>query len=414
MTKIGFLIPEFPGQTHAFFMRESDELKKLGIETTLISTKPPTKGESTSVHQWTESATEKTHYLFPFSLHRFLTAFKQILLAGPFSWSKCFKSIFGPSDISISERFKLLPFVLVGAHLKNYCQRHQLTHVHVHSCANAANVAMFSRLLGGPSYSLTLHGPMHDYGKNHAQKWKNASFCIVITNELMDEVKTNLRGEPLPPIFIAPMGVNINIFQRDKSYIPANMGDQIRLVSCGRLHFVKAHDDLIRVVALLKDKGISAILNICGTKDSSDKDNQYTDELFDLPAKLGVKDQVNFLGSISETRVKDELQSAHFFCLGSLKEPLGVAIMEAMATETPAIVTRSPGTAEMIESGDNGILVAPRAPGEFVKVIEHLLQMPDKAIFLSKAGRKTVEERFHSGVSAAKIAEGVMLSNEKT
>jgi hypothetical protein len=40
--------------------------------------------------------------------------------------------------------------------------------------------------------------------------------------------------------------------------------------------------------------------------------------------------------------------------------------------------------------------------------------MPDKAIFLSKAGRKTVEERFHSGVSAAKIAEGVMLSNEKT
>ena len=29
-SRIGYLIPEFPGQTHAFFMREREELEKLG------------------------------------------------------------------------------------------------------------------------------------------------------------------------------------------------------------------------------------------------------------------------------------------------------------------------------------------------------------------------------------------------
>jgi glycosyltransferase involved in cell wall biosynthesis len=268
---------------------------------------------------------------------------------------------------------------------------------------------MFARLLGGPSYSLTLHGPMHDYGKNHAQKWKNAAFCIVITQELMGEVKSNLPDILLPPIFIAPMGVNIIDFQRTKPYVPPTVDKEVKLVSCGRLHFVKAHDDLIRAVALLKDKGVRAILTICGTKDSSDKENEYTNKLFDLPTKLGVKNQINFLGSVSETGVKNELQSAHFFCLGSLKEPLGVAIMEAMAMETPVIVTRSPGTMEMVENTVDGILVNPRSPDEFAAAIEQLLQTPEKTHSLSKNGRLTVEERFHSGLSAVKIAEGIRL-----
>ncbi len=39
--KIGYFVPQFPGQTHIFFWREIKELKKLGIMPILFSSKKP-------------------------------------------------------------------------------------------------------------------------------------------------------------------------------------------------------------------------------------------------------------------------------------------------------------------------------------------------------------------------------------
>ena len=39
--KIGYLIPEFPGQTHIFFWRELQALPGKGVSPELVSTRPP-------------------------------------------------------------------------------------------------------------------------------------------------------------------------------------------------------------------------------------------------------------------------------------------------------------------------------------------------------------------------------------
>lgn len=409
MTRIGFLIPEFPGQTHAFFIRERQELKKLGVDTQLISTRAPISSVSNAKHQWASEAAKETIYLSPLSLGSLLQCVGTVFRAGPAAWLRCAKIIFGASDMGLKDRLKMFGMIIAGAYLKQLCQKQNLKHVHIHSCANSANVGLFSKLLNGPNYSITLHGPMHDYGNNQANKWRHATYCIIITNDLLNEVHTNLAGIPLPPLFLAPMGVNIEDFQRDKEYQSYQKGDLLKLVSCGRLNFVKAHDDLIRVVAALKKQGISTQLNICGANDSLSDVENYYDQLIKLRAEMDVVEEVNFLGSVSENQVKDELQTAHFFCLASLKEPLGVATMEAMAMEIPAIVTRSPGVSEMVNTGIDGILVEPRSPEQFVEVINTLIENPEQAHTLAKAGRKKVIAKFHSGVSAAKIAEGLTL-----
>jgi colanic acid/amylovoran biosynthesis glycosyltransferase len=405
MTRIGFLIPEFPGQTHAFFMRERVELAKLEVETELISTRRPLAGIAN--HAWAEEAAKVTTYLFPLSKGQIISSIGIIVLAGPLAWFRCLAVIFGKSDMGANERLKMFAMMIAGAFLLSSCQRKGLRHVHIHSCANSANVALFARLLGGPTYSLTLHGPMHDYGTNQARKWGNAAYCIVITNELMTEVKDNLRHIALPPIYLAPMGVNINDFRRSSAYTPVRSGETIKLVSCARLNFVKAHDDLIRVVARLKEKGFNAQLNICGATDSVSDVENYFDELKKLRSELGVEDRVNFLGSLSENRIKEELESAHYFCLASLKEPLGVAIMEAMAMELPVIVTRSPGVCEMVDNGVDGILVEPRSPEQFVEAIMHLVNSPGVAIDIAHKGRMKIVRHFHSGISASRIVDGL-------
>lgn len=407
MARIGFLIPEFPIQTHAFFIRERAELLKLGVETVLVSTRRPAGQVGIAAHAWAEAAAKETTYLFPLGFAEILKCLLAIILTGPCAWLRCLAVVVRKSDMSVSERLKMSVMMISGAYLKRFCQRKDLKHIHVHSCANAANVAMFSRILGGPSYSLTLHGPMQDYGTNQAQKWQYAAYCIVITQELVEEVEEKLAHMKLPPIYLAPMGVNVSDFQRRNEYRPAEKGDVLRLVSCGRLNYVKAHDDLIRMVAKLKEKGIAAKLNICGAMDAPSQAVNYAGELKGLAKELGVDGQINLLGSVSEERVKEVLESAHFFCLASLKEPLGVATMEAMAMELPAIVTRSPGVSEMVDNGVDGILVEPRSPDQFVDAIVELLDSPEQAKAIAKRGREKILKKFHSGVSAGKIAEGL-------
>jgi hypothetical protein len=40
-TRIGYLVPEFPGQTHTWIWRERRALLDLGIEADLVSTRRP-------------------------------------------------------------------------------------------------------------------------------------------------------------------------------------------------------------------------------------------------------------------------------------------------------------------------------------------------------------------------------------
>lgn len=408
MKNIGYLIPEFPGQTHAFFIRERDEIVKRGLQPLIISTRKPIDGAGLAKHDWAEREGAKTTYLFPMGLVEFIAAKWEILKSGPTAWVKCLGLIFSAKELSFKDKLKMPLFWLAAGKLKTLSKKLDFDHIHVHSCANSAHVAMFAKVMGGPDYSLTLHGPMDDYGKNQAQKWQFAKFCVIITHELVAEVKERLSDIQLPDLYLAPMGVNVENFKRRTAYQAPHVGEPIKLVSCGRLNGVKAHDDLVRVVGLLKDRGIEADLHVCGTVDAISDKGGYLNQLNELVASLGLESQVSFLGSVSEERIRQELEACDFFCLASLKEPLGVAIMEAMAMEVPSIVTRSPGTEELIESGENGMLVSARSPEEFADVIKSLIGDAELCEAFAIKGREKIVQGFHSGVSAEKIVEGVL------
>lgn len=401
--KIGYLIPEFPGQTHAFFMRERDELQKCGVAAALYSTRPPANGAA--AHAWAATAAAETNYLTPMSAGQIFAGLVQLLTSGPLSWLRCLLIVIAARDISAKERCKLLAMIPVAAALSRHAKKNNVQHLHIHSCANAAWIGVFANKITGLEYSLTLHGPLQDYGPNQILKWRSAKFVIVITRELLAQAHNTIPKDQLPPLLLAPMGVDVQAFRRSRPYSAPRRDSTLRLVSCGRINACKGHDDLIRAVNSLQQKGIDAQLHICGASDGRKK--AYVDMIHSLIDEYHLHDSVKLLGSVSEEVVREELESAHIFCLASHREPLGVATMEAMAMELPAIVTESAGVTEMIQSSVDGILVQPHAPHEFVDRICELLNDPDRAKRLGKEGRRTVEQRFHSGVSAAAIINGI-------
>ncbi|MDA0591581.1 MAG: glycosyltransferase family 4 protein [Planctomycetota bacterium] len=399
--KIGYFIPEFPGQTHAFFWREMLALQELGVKPDVVSTRQPNAG--IAAHEWAISSAARTTYLVPLRLTMFVAAGIEILRAGPAGWIRVVQAFFAASDLSLTQRIRTLPLVFMGAVLARLARKRGWQQIHVHSCANAANVAMFANRLSGVKYSLTLHGPLKDYGPNQRNKWRHASAAVVITRQLLQEVYDQLDGNLPGTLRIAPMGVQVERFIRTISYDSCATDQTVRLVSCGRLNVCKGHDDLIRTVAILKQRGVHAELRIAGTTDN--EASKYRKELRDLARVHAVASQVHLLGSISEDEVRKILSEAHVFALASLAEPLGVAIMEAMAMGVPVVVTRGGGVTELVRDGQDGILVDVRAPAQIADAVQRLLNNPEEARALGDAARQRIKRAFHHRISAETLAE---------
>ncbi len=403
--RIGYFIPEFPGQTHIFFWREIEALESMGMDIDLVSTKHPVS--KIMSHTWTQEAQKRTTYLFP-PTRNLIGIFLEILRCGPQGWFRCLGAILKAKGVSLSGRLRLFALAFIGAELSYLARSRSWKHLHVHSCADAANVAMFASLLSKLPYSIMLHGPLGDYGLNQEQKWCFAEFGIVITQKLYEEVNNSL-GSYLPKkVEIAPMGVDTGVFSRNIPYSPWNGKDSLLIFSCGRLNPCKGHADLIAAIDILRKRGINAELEIAGEDEQGGEG--YRKELEKLIQQLGLDNSVHLLGAVSENVVRESLEKAHVFALASLHEPLGVAIMEAMAMEVPIVVTGSGGVKELVDDGVNGLLVEPHAPTQLADAIASLLEDTELSIRLGKAGREKVTQSFHSQRSAEVLLNSIGLS----
>lgn len=390
-----YLVPEFPGQTHAFFWREVAALERLGVRVRILSTRRPAAPER--CHSWTARAVERTEYLHPMGPKALLSAVRALLRAGPRRLGRCLAAAASARDAGLLGRLRLALLVVPAARLAALRAAEGWPHVHVHSCADSAMIAGLASILCPVTYSLTLHGPLRYFGPAQAFKWRGARFAIAVTARLRREVLATVQGIDPGAVETAAMGVDAAFFRRGRPWEPPRRGGPLRLVACGRLHRGKGHRDVIRATALLAARGAGATLCLIG-------EGPERPELEALVRELGLGDRVEFTGALSEEGVRARLEEASVFVLGSLEEAIGVATMEAMAMELPVVVTGVGGVAELVRDGVDGFLVGPGDPEAMAGAVERLARDPEAARRMGAAGAARVRESFTSRRSALVIA----------
>ena len=386
--RLGYLIPQFPGQTHIFFWRELEALQARGVQPVLLSTRPPPPGLIS--HEWSAEATARTTYLGRMDPAAALGGLVRLPPGDLLSASR------GEPRTFLRDMAMSIP---AARRLVDHARREGIDHVHAHSCGRAALIAALAFRMGGPRYSLTLHGPLEDYGPGQRYKWRHAAFATIITEKLRAEAEAELAGYLPPRIAVQAMGVDTGRLSRDTPWQPPRPGEPLRIMSCGRLNQVKGHQDLLQAIRMLRDAGHDARLVIAGEDDAGG--TGYRRVIEARIAELDLDDAVTLLGAVSEGEVRRHLLEAHVFALASWHEPLGVALMEAMSCEVPTIGTAAGGVAELIRDGQDGILVPPRDPPAMADAILRLAGDPDLARRLGQAGR----ERIVSGFGAEAGAE---------
>ena len=151
------------------------------------------------------------------------------------------------------------------------------------------------------------------------------------------------------------------------------------LILVGRLAPIKRIDVFLRAVRLVAEErpGLSAV--IVG-------DGVLRELLERLTRELGIERQVRLVGR--QDNVSQWLRQAKLFVLSSDSEGLSLALMEAMMSGLPAIVSNVGDLPDLVDDGVNGYLVERRSPEELARRILELLADDGKRQAFSRAARQ--------------------------
>ena len=158
----------------------------------------------------------------------------------------------------------------------------------------------------------------------------------------------------------------------------------------GRLEYQKGIDVLLEAVSLLSRRSIKAIAIIVG-------DGQLRTNLAATCGSLGVKSLVTFAGF--QTDVSNYLMASDIFVLPSRYETMSIALLEAMASGLPCIVTNVGENAQLITDGAEGFVVPPEDVEKLADALAKLIADPDLRRRMGQAARIKVEQ--YSGESMA-------------
>jgi teichuronic acid biosynthesis glycosyltransferase TuaC len=160
------------------------------------------------------------------------------------------------------------------------------------------------------------------------------------------------------------------------------------LVSVAHLVARKRHADVLRAMALLRDRRPSLRYRVIG-------DGPERGALERLAADLGLAERVEFDGQREQAEALRRAREGSVFVLPSVDEAFGVAYVEAMAGGLPAIGCRGePGPREIAAAGGGIRLVAPGDPGALADTIDALLADLAALRAAGAEARATVEAAF--------------------
>ncbi len=389
--RIGYLVPQFPSQTHAFFWREVSAIRAAGAHVQLLSTRPPAEG---CAHEFADEARDQTTYLEGIDLISLLH-----LLRSPNSLRQALGYLFDLRESTLAERLKVAALIPAAARLVRLCRKQALEHVHIHSCASSAHIAALANRIGGLSYSLTLHGDLPVYGKDHALKTRRARTVSAVTRPLRNQLLeyTYLTPEQVPVI---TMGVDTDRFAPGPEL---ENRERLRILTVARLIPQKGHREAFAALEKLRETtAIDFEYLIAG----DGRDRAAGDEEV---ARLGLGELVRFLGTIGENEVVDLMRSSDIFLLPSygLGEAAPVCVMEAMSCGLPVICSRIGGTGDMICSGRDGFLTPQKNPRALAEVLRSLCEDSALRRTVGNRARETAMEKFDYRVNAVRLLESI-------
>jgi len=259
-----------------------------------------------------------------------------------------------------------------------WARREGVEHLHAHFATFTA--LLVNRVFAIP-FSLTIHGPaefINPADQGLREKLRNASFVIAISYYGASQIMLFSDTADWRKVRVVHLGIDPEDFPFPNQTYRTG---PFRIISVGRLAPVKGHAILLEAFALVRNRFPDTELTIIGVGPEMAPLQQLARELA-LP--------VEFTGGMPNESVRERVLQSHCFALASFAEGVPVVLMEAMALGIPCVATRVMGVPELIEHGEEGLLVSPGNPAALAEAIERLIENPQLSSQFRVAARAKV------------------------
>ena len=394
--RIAYLVNQYPMVSHTFIRREIAAVERTGtVEVARFSLR---KGAHGFVDPADREEAAKTRVVLDQGAASLVRATLRVALARPRSFLAAAALAIREGRRSDRGLLRNLVYLAEACVLLDAFREARVEHVHAHFGTNAAAVAMLCRVLGGPPYSFTVHGPLEfDKGPllGLPEKIARADFVVAITSFCRSQIFRNCAPEHWHKVHVVPCGVDASFLGEAPAPIPSAP----RLVFVGRLSDHKAPGLLVEAVSRLQRRGIPCELTFAG-------DGELRAEIEAAIAREGLTGRVRVTGFADEATVRKHISESRALVLPSFGEGLPVVIMEAFALGRPVVSTYVAGIPELVESGKNGWLVPASSLDLLERALQEVLEAPvERLEAMGRDGRARVLAGYDVAKSGALLVE---------
>jgi glycosyltransferase involved in cell wall biosynthesis len=163
------------------------------------------------------------------------------------------------------------------------------------------------------------------------------------------------------------------------------------LLYAGRINHEKGLHWLLPAYRDLLKTCSNTLLVLLGPVHANDE--AYAQSLKEDLKAWGIAERVRFAGAVNN--VPDYMRACDLFVLSSREEGFSSAILEAMASQLPVVVSDVPGISEsQVQNGVEGLLVPLGDIQALTEAMETLFTNPQKVKRMGEAARQRVEEMY--------------------
>ena len=376
MTRVAYLISEYPAHSHTFIRREIEALRARGLVILPISVRRGRCGDG-----------EEVPSILGTSLPQALFRASHMLLTRP--WR-------GAQTWVLAQRHRALGFrglvwaqfhfveALVLAAMLNRAGANRL---HSHFANSGATVGMLAANLLQKPWSLTLHGISETdppAGSLLQAKIERADFVACASWFMRAQGMRVVGPEHWPKMHVVRCGVDL---ARLSSAVQPQPNAPIRFVTVGRIAAEKGYPGLLEGLKAVIDAGIDAELTIIG-------DGPLRKTLEREILSRGLQERVLMRGALPEDEAIGAIAASDIFVLASLMEGLPVVLMEAMALSKPVIAACVAGIPELVRENENGLLFRPGDWSHLSVLMLSLARDPILRMRLSGGSRQRIENEY--------------------
>jgi glycosyltransferase involved in cell wall biosynthesis len=390
------LVNRYPAVSHTFIRREIEGVEKSGWGVVRYSIRRVE--EKDLVDDRDRAEQRLTRVILDGGLGSLLAGLARLLFRHPLRFLRAFRLAWRVGGGSRNGRLIHFAYLAEAAVLVRSIQSVGAVHLHAHFGTNPAMVALFTRVLGGPPFSFTVHGPEEfDRPESLAlrEKIRASSFVAGVSDFGRSQLMRWTEPADWEKLHVIRCGVSGPFIDSESSPVP----DGRRMVCVGRLCEDKGQLLLVEAARRLSREFPDLEIILVG-------DGALRGRIECRIRELGMERHVLLRGTMDGEGVRKELLQSRGLVLPSCAEGLPVVIMEALGLGRPVISTYVAGIPELVKPGVNGWLVPAGSMEALVEALREALLSPSARLTeMGRAGQAAVREKHNAQSEARRLVE---------